>query len=71
MDINLVHTLQSCLDDCDRLLREAEFDKERYHQCMSGELLKSYIQATDVSIGKIKKIRKQLYNLQFQQKLET
>ena len=70
MNINLVQTLQGCIDDCDRLLREAELDKERYNQCLSGELLQTYMQASEAAIKKIKKIRKQLYNLQLEQKLE-
>ncbi len=70
MDINVVHTLQSCIDDCERLLREAEHDKERYSQCMSGELMRAYMQASDVAISKIKKIKNQLYDLQLEQKLE-
>lgn len=70
MNINIIHSLQSCIDDCDRLLREAERDKERYSQCMSGELMKSYMQASDVAIDKIKKIKNQLYNLQLEEKLE-
>lgn len=70
MDINVVHTLQSCIDDCERLLREAERDKERYSQCMSGELLKAYRQASDEAIKKLKKVKKQLYNLQLEAKLE-
>lgn len=70
MNINLVQTLQGCIDDCDRLLREAELDKERYNRCLSGELLKTYMQASEAAIKNIKKIRKQLYNLQLEQKLE-
>ena len=70
MDINVVHTLQSCIDDCERLLREAERDKERYSQCMSGELLKAYRQASDEAIKQLKKVKKRLYNLQLDAKLE-
>lgn len=70
MDINLVHTLQSCIDDCNRLINEAELDKERYNQCLSGEILKTYINASNTAIRKIKKIRQQLYALQEEQKLE-
>ncbi len=70
MDTNTVHILQSCIDDCERLIREAENDKERCNNCMGGELLKVYMQASDAAISKIKNIKNQLYNLQLEEKLK-
>lgn len=70
MDINLVHLLQTCLDDCEHLLKEAERDKDWCNQSMSGDLLKAYTQASDVAVSRIKKIKDRLYNLQIEAKLE-
>ena len=70
MDTNLLHALNSCIDDCEHLLNKAEHDKERYNQCMGGELLNTYMQASDTAIKKIKKIKPQLYDLQLEQQLE-
>ncbi len=70
MDINLVHDLQGCIDDCERLVNEAERDKERCTECMSGELMNVYLQASNAVIGKLKSIKNQLYNLQLEAKLK-
>lgn len=70
MDTKLVHTLQNCIDDCVRLISDAERDKDRYNQCMSGELLKVYMDASDAAIDKIKRIKTELYDLQLETRLK-
>lgn len=70
MNTNLVRILQSCIDDCERLLNEAERDKERYRRFASGELLKIYREGSDLAIDRIKNVKNQLYNLQLEAKQE-
>lgn len=70
MNTNLVRILQSCIDDCERLLNEAERDKERYRHFSSGELLKIYREGSDLAIDRIKNVKNQLYDLQLEAKLE-
>lgn len=69
MDTKLVHTLQTCIDDCTRLINNAERDKDNYNQCMSGELSEVYMNASDAAISKIKNIKTKLYDLQLEAKL--
>lgn len=70
MNTKLVRILQSCIDDCERLLNEAERDKERYRRFASGELLKIYREGSDLAIDRIKNVKNQLYNLQLEAKQE-
>ena len=69
MDPNVIRSLRSCIDTCERLMSEAQRDKDRYRQCLSGELLKEYEKASDTAYNEIKKIKSSLYNLLLEEQM--
>ena len=69
MDINVVRSLRSCIDTCERLMNEAQYDKDRYRQFLGGELLNEYVKASDTAYEEIKKIKSTLYDLLLQEQM--
>ncbi len=69
MDINVIRSLRSCIDTCERLMTETQRDKDRYRECLRGELLKEYEKASDIAYGEFKKIKSTLYNLLLEEQM--
>ena len=70
MNAELVNTLQSCLDTCDRLIQMTEQDRERIQACVSSDLMKAYMEGCDKSEKGLKKLREQILNLQVEAQLD-
>ena len=70
MNTELVNTLQSCIDTCDRLLQMTEEDKGRIQACVSSDLMKAYLDGCEKTEKGLKKIREQVLNLQAEAQLD-
>ena len=64
MNVELVRTLQNCVDSTDRLLEMNARDQERIRECLGGELMNAYVEGADVTKEGLKRLKDMILQLQ-------
>jgi hypothetical protein len=64
MEIIRFQQIQSCIDDCQRLISEMEENKESIRQCVSEQTASLYGNICDGAANKLRNVRNDLQSLQ-------
>ena len=63
MNLELYKCLGECIDICNALIDKTLEDEEQFNQGVRGQLLDSYMKASDTSMEVLKKMREAMYIL--------
>ncbi len=63
MNLELYKCLDECIDICNALIDKTLEDEEQFNQGVQGQLLDSYMKASDTSMEVLKKMREAMYIL--------
>lgn len=63
MDVSQHNELTKCIHLCDRLLQEAELDRERAAACMNGEILNAFMRSNEALKEEVSDIRRRLRSM--------
>ena len=70
MAIEATRALQECLNTCEKLKGNMEREKATASECLSGEILKAYIEAVNESKNAVSKIENQVSILHTSSQME-
>lgn len=70
MSLEVSQELQKCINTCEKLKGNMEREKNSINNCLSGELMKQYIEAADETKKAISRIENQLSVLQASSQME-
>ena len=69
MNVTVIQRLDECLCTVAQLKQMMIEDEQTYQECMGGELMKAYLEATDTATKLLNKIESQLNEIEFTERI--